>query len=44
MSPLSGFRSGEINARNEKRTCYGKEPIFRYDLMDPQYMVNSITS
>ena len=36
--------SKEINDRNEKRTCDGKEPIFRYDLMDPQYVVNSITS
>ena len=36
--------SEEINARNEKRTCEHKASIFRYVLMDPQYMANSITS
>lgn len=36
--------SQEIKARNEKRTSGGKEPIFHYELMDPEYMVNSITS
>ncbi len=34
----------EINIRNEIRTHHGKEPIFHYDLMNPQYIVNSITS
>ncbi len=36
--------SQEINVRNKKRTCNGEKSMFGYDLMNPQYMSNSITS
>ena len=35
--------SEKIKARNQQRTSDGKEPIFRYDWMDPQHIANSIT-
>ena len=36
--------SQEINFRNKKRTSNGEKSMFGYDLMNPQYMSNSITS
>ena len=36
--------SNKINLRNKKRTSDGEKSIFNYDLMNPHYMANSITS
>ncbi|MGD1919430.1 MAG: lipoxygenase family protein, partial [Pleurocapsa sp.] len=36
--------SQEINLRNKQRTFDGEKSMFHYNLMNPQYMANSITS
>ena len=36
--------SQEINQRNKQRTADGEKSMLHYDLMNPKYMANSITS